>query len=75
MRSFYLERIMQDYDIHLFNQAGQLSLSMTGNYISDFAAIRAAEYLCKAHEKVEVWTGNGCIFSSSPRAQCAANGR
>jgi hypothetical protein len=60
---------MQDYDIHLFNQVGNLSLSITGNYASDFAAIRAAEHLCKEHEKVEVWSGDGCIFSSTPRRE------
>jgi hypothetical protein len=59
---------MQDYDIRLFNEMGNLSLSMTGNYTSDFAAIRAAEHLCREHEKVEVWSGNGCIFASAPRA-------
>ena len=58
---------MQDYDIHIFNQAGKLSLNMSGSYASDFAAIRAAEHLCKNHERVEVWTGDGCIFSSAPR--------
>ena len=65
---------MQDYDIHLFNQAGNLSLSMTGNYVSDFAAIRAAEHLCKDHEKVEVWSGNGCIFASAPRGEAGPGG-
>jgi hypothetical protein len=59
---------MQDYDIRLFNKAGNLSLSMTGNYASDFAAIRAAEHLCRDHERVEVWNGIGCIFASVPRA-------
>jgi hypothetical protein len=59
---------MQDYDIHVFNQAGQLSLSMSGSYASDFAATRAAEHLCKDHERVEVWSGKGCIFTSAPRA-------
>jgi hypothetical protein len=59
---------MRDYDIRVFNQAGSLSLCMSGNYASDFAAIRAAEHLCKEHEKVEVWNGQGCIFASAPRA-------
>jgi hypothetical protein len=58
---------MQDYDIRLFNRSGALSLSMSGNYASDFAAIRAAEHLCREHEKVEVWNGSGCIFASTPR--------
>lgn len=57
---------MQDYDIHLFNQAGHLSLSLCGHYASDIAAIRAAEDICKSHEKVEVWSGDGCIFSYAP---------
>ena len=65
---------MQDYDIHLFNEAGNLSLSMTGNYASDFAAIRAAEHLCKEHEKVEVWSGQGCIFASAPRTEGGPGG-
>jgi hypothetical protein len=60
---------MRDYDIRVFNQSGNLSLSMSRNYVSDFAAIRAAEHLCKDHEKVEVWSGQGCIFSSIPRSQ------
>lgn len=63
---------MQDYDIHLFNEDGKLSLNMTGSYASDFAAIRAAEHLCKAHERVEVWSGNGCIFASAPGAAGAS---
>jgi hypothetical protein len=58
---------MQDYDIHVFNEAGKLSLNMSGKYTSDFAAIRAAEHFCKEHERVEVWSGNGCIFASPPR--------
>ena len=57
---------MQDYDIHLFNQAGRLSLSLSGHYASDSAAIRAAEDICKEHEKVEVWNGEGCIFAYAP---------
>ena len=57
---------MQDYDIHLFNQSGRLSLSMAGHYPSDIAAIRAAEHICKEHEKVEVWSGEGCIFAYAP---------
>ena len=57
---------MRDYDIRLFNQQGQLSLSMSGNYVSDFAAIRAAEHLCKDNETIEVWSGEGCIFASAP---------
>lgn len=57
---------MQDYDIHLFNQAGRLSLSMSAHYPSDLAAIRAAEHLCKDHEKVEVWSGEGRIFRYAP---------
>ncbi|HWY63407.1 MAG TPA: hypothetical protein VNW15_16010 [Rhizomicrobium sp.] len=64
---------MQDYDIHLFNETGKLSLSMRGNYASDFAAIRAAEYLCKEHEKVEVWSGEGCIFASAPRGDSGSH--
>ena len=65
---------MQDYDIHLFNQAGNLSLNMSGSFASDLAAIRAAEHLCKAQERVEVWSGNGCIFTSVPRAPGGAVG-
>lgn len=57
---------MQDYDIHLFNEAGHLSLNMSGSFASDNAAVRAAEHLCKARERVEVWSGNGCIFASGP---------
>ena len=33
-----------------------------------FAAVRAAEHLCKEHERVEVWSGSGCIFTSAPRS-------
>ena len=58
---------MQDYDIHLFNAAGNLSLNMSGSFSSDSAAIRAAEQLCKPQERVEVWGSNGCIFASPPR--------
>ena len=60
---------MQDYDIRLFNQSGALSLTMSGNYVNDFAAIRAAEHLCREHEKFEVWNGTGCIFASTPRGK------
>jgi hypothetical protein len=59
---------MQDYDIHLFNEAGHLSLNMSGSFASDNAAIRAAEQLCKGRERVEVWSGNGCIFAAAPRS-------
>ena len=59
---------MQDYDIHVFNEAGKLSLNVSGSYVSDFAAVRAAEHLCKEHERVEVWSGSGCIFTSAPRS-------
>jgi hypothetical protein len=58
---------MQAYDIHLFNEAGQLSLNMSGSFASDNAAIRAAEQLCKGRERVEVWSSNGCVFASAPR--------
>jgi len=61
---------MQDYDIHLFNAAGNLSLNMSGSFSSDSAAIRAAEQLCKPQERVEVWGSNGCIFASALRAAC-----
>lgn len=60
---------MQNYDIRLFNRAGNLSLSVAGNYASDFAAIRAAEHFCKDHETVEVWGATGCIFASAPRRE------
>jgi hypothetical protein len=58
---------MQDYDIHLFNAAGHLSLNMSGSFASDRAAIRAAEQLCKVRERVEVWSSDGRIFASTPR--------
>jgi hypothetical protein len=60
---------MQDYDIHLFNAAGKLSLNMSSSFANDAAAIRAAEHLCKARERVEVWGGNGRIFASALRSE------
>jgi hypothetical protein len=58
---------MQDYDIHLFNEAGQLSLNMSGSFLNNGAAIHAAQQLCKKRERVEVWSSEGCIFASRPR--------
>jgi hypothetical protein len=62
------EIAMQDYDIHIFNPAGHLSLSVSGRYASDLAARRAAEHLTKENERVEVWSSKGRIFVATPRA-------
>jgi hypothetical protein len=62
---------MQSYYAKIIGRSGTVSLQVSENYFSDFAATRAARKLCGDGDIVEVWRGDVCVYSERPNEPIA----
>jgi hypothetical protein len=62
---------MQSYYTKIIGRSGTVSLQVSENYFSDFAATRAARKLCGKGDTVEVWRRDVCIYSEHPKKPIA----
>ena len=59
---------MGEYQIRVIGRNGTLTLQISAIHANDAATIRAAVRLCPKRETVNVWRGDVCIYSETPKA-------
>jgi hypothetical protein len=62
---------VQHYECRIITPSGAVTLISYGSFISDFGATRAAKSLCRDGELAEVWRGDLCVYSESPKTKVA----
>jgi hypothetical protein len=62
---------MHEYETYVIGSNGKVSLIAAATQFSDFAAIRAAQKLCRTGQSVEVWRDDICVYSERPKKPIA----
>jgi hypothetical protein len=58
---------MRVYDIRIVKADNGLALTMSGSYLNDFSAVRAAQILVQTGQFAQVWRDEECIYDDSSR--------